>query len=287
MSTPRSVDLVIVGAGAAGLAAARRATEAGLSFVVCEAMDRIGGRAHTESVTFGTPWDRGCHWLHSGSENPFAKLADQYGFHYLRQSPIRRSFDGTRWLAGAEQAEIDKQVFGLWGQVVKAGDLGDDVSAAEVVDLNHPWISILRTAMAGEWGVDIAEVSVRDDVAYRDTDENWPVEEGYGALVARHADGIPVELKTPVTRIRWDGPGVLVETPTGTIDARAAVITVSTKVMQDDVIDFSPALPAWKQEAYAAITLGNANKVSSKIDRNLLGGEHNTAWIRVTEDQGM
>jgi monoamine oxidase len=287
MSTPRSVDLVIVGAGAAGLAAARRATEAGLSFVVCEAMDRIGGRAHTESVTFGTPWDRGCHWLHSGSENPFAKLADQYGFHYLRQSPIRRSFDGTRWLAGAEQAEIDKQVFGLWGQVVKAGDLGDDVSAAEVVDLNHPWISILRTAMAGEWGVDIAEVSVRDDVAYRDTDENWPVEEGYGALVARHADGIPVELKTPVTRIRWDGPGVLVETPTGTIDARAAVITVSTKVMLDDVIDFSPALPAWKQEAYAAITLGNANKVSFKIDRNLLGGEHNTAWIRVTEDQGM
>jgi monoamine oxidase len=287
MSTPRSVDLVIVGAGAAGLAAARRATEAGLSFVVCEAMDRIGGRAHTESVTFGTPWDRGCHWLHSGSENPFAKLADQYGFHYLRQSPIRRSFDGTRWLAGAEQAEIDKQVFGLWGQVVKAGDLGDDVSAAEVVDLNHPWISILRTAMAGEWGVDIAEVSVRDDVAYRDTDENWPVEEGYGALVARHADGIPVELKTPVTRIRWDGPGVLVETPTGTIDARAAVITVSTKVMQDDVIDFSPALPAWKQEAYAAITLGNANKVSFKIDRNLLGGEHNTAWIRVTEDKGM
>ena len=84
MASQREVDLVIVGAGAAGLGAARRAGELGLSFIVCEAMNRIGGRAHTESTTFGTPWDRGCHWLHSGSENPFAKIADEYGFHYWR-----------------------------------------------------------------------------------------------------------------------------------------------------------------------------------------------------------
>ena len=54
-------DVAIVGAGAAGLGAAREARERGLSYVVLEAMDRIGGRAHTESATFGTPWDRGCH----------------------------------------------------------------------------------------------------------------------------------------------------------------------------------------------------------------------------------
>jgi monoamine oxidase len=288
MATQRSIDLVIVGAGAAGLGAARRASELGLTFVLCEAMDRIGGRAYTETSTFGTPWDHGCHWLHSGSVNLFAKLADQYGFHYLTSTPARCSFDGRRWLAETERAEVDRQVFdGLWGRIKQAGEQGRDVSAAEVVDMNHPLISLLRTALAAEWSVDIAQVSTADDAAYRDTDENWPVEEGYGALVARHAQGIPVELNTPVTRIRWDGPGVVVETPSGAIDARVAVVTVSTRVIQDEVIDFLPALPDWKRDAYAAITLGNANKVSYKIDRNLLGEEHNTAFIQMTADQGM
>ena len=60
MIEPSFVDVVIVGAGAAGLAAARAAAERGLSFVVFEAMDRIGGRAHTDVATFGVPWDRGC-----------------------------------------------------------------------------------------------------------------------------------------------------------------------------------------------------------------------------------
>ena len=288
MASQREVDLVIVGAGAAGLGAARRAGELGLSFIVCEAMDRIGGRAHTESTTFGTPWDRGCHWLHSGSENPFAKIADEYGFHYETMQPVRRSFDGNRWITGAEQADVERHVYGdLWGAIEQAGKAGKDISAADVVDLHDPWIAILRTALAGEWSVDIPEVSTGDDVAYRDTHENWPLRDGYGALVARHAEGIPVELNTPVTKISWDGPGVEVETSAGTIAAKAVVITVSTRIIQDDVVQFSPALPDWKREAYEAITLGNANKVSFKIDRNLLGEAHNTAWIRATPEQGM
>jgi monoamine oxidase len=288
MSSQRAVDLVIVGAGAAGLGAARRAGELGLTYVVCEAMDRIGGRAHTDSTTFGTPWDRGCHWLHSGSVNPFAKLADKYGFHYETHQPQRRTFDGQRWLTDDEAAAVEKHVYGdLWGAIERTGKAGKDISAAEVVDLQDPWIAVLRTALAGEWSVDIPEVSTGDDVNYRDTHENWPVQEGYGALVARHAEGIPVELNTAVTKITWDGPGVVVETSAGVIEAKAVVVTVSTKVIQDEVIAFSPALPDSKREAYGAITLGNANKVSFKIDKNLLGDCHNTAWVRVSPDQGM
>ena len=105
--------------------------------------------------------------------------------------------------------------------------------------------------------------------------------------MARHAQGIPVQLNTPVTRITWDGPGVVVDTPSGSINARAAVITVSTRMIQDEAIAFSPALPDWKREAYDAITLGNANKIAFRIDRNLLGDCHSTAWIKVSPDQGM
>ena len=277
-----------MGAGAAGLGAARRAQELGLSFVVLEAMDRIGGRAHTEATTFGVPWDAGCHWLHSGSVNPFAKLADEYGFHYETKTPSRRAHDGERWLTAEEAASAEHATYvELWGAIEVAGKAGKDVSAAEIVDVNHPWIPMLRTSLAGEWSVDIPDVSTGDDVAYRDTHENWPVAEGYGALVARHAQGIPVELSTPVRKISWDGPGVTVETTNGTVKANAAIVTVSTRIIQDGVITFAPKLPAWKLEAYHAIKLGNANKVSFKIDRRLLGDEHSTAWVKVDPAQGM
>jgi monoamine oxidase len=279
---------VIVGAGAAGLGAARRAQELGLSFVVLEAMNRIGGRAYTESATFGVPWDAGCHWLHSGSVNLFAKLADEYGFHYETGSPNRKAHDGERWLTPGETAAAEHATYTeLWGAIEAAGKAGKDVSAAEVVDMSHPHIPMLRTGLAGEWSVDIPDVSTGDDVAYRDTHENWPVAEGYGALVARHAQGLPVELNSPVRKIDWNGPGVSVETGNGAINAKAAIVTVSTKIIQDDVITFAPKLPDWKLEAYHAIKLGNANKVSFRIDRNLLGDAHATAWVKVDPAQGM
>src|SRR4051794_36431408 len=97
-----SADVVIVGAGAAGLAAARTAGELGLNFVVVEAMDRIGGRAYTDAETFGVPWDRGCHWLHSADVNPMRVLADQYGWRYRSELVGWRLHLDGRWLAEAE-----------------------------------------------------------------------------------------------------------------------------------------------------------------------------------------
>ncbi len=105
--------------------------------------------------------------------------------------------------------------------------------------------------------------------------------------MARHAQGIPVELSTPVRKVAWDGPGVSVETDSGTISGRAAIVTVSTRIIQDGAIAFAPELPAWKLEAYHAIKLGNANKVSFKIDRDLLAESHTTAWVKVDPEQGM
>ena len=74
------VDVVVVGAGAAGLSAARTLTEKGHSVAVLEARSRIGGRAFTESNTFGVPYDHGCHWLHDESSNPWVKYGQDHGF---------------------------------------------------------------------------------------------------------------------------------------------------------------------------------------------------------------
>src|SRR5918995_635859 len=65
----------VVGAGAAGIAAARRIVAAGRRVAVIEAADRVGGRCVTDTRTFGVPYDRGAHWLHMHDINPVAKLA--------------------------------------------------------------------------------------------------------------------------------------------------------------------------------------------------------------------
>ncbi|MEQ8827940.1 MAG: FAD-dependent oxidoreductase, partial [Parvibaculum sp.] len=85
------VDVAIVGAGAAGLAAARRVYELGLSGYLLVAKPRIGGRTHTDTETFGVAWDRGAHWLHSADVNPLTKIADELGHPYLARP---RPFDG-------------------------------------------------------------------------------------------------------------------------------------------------------------------------------------------------
>jgi hypothetical protein len=134
------VDVVIVGAGAAGLAAARTAGELSLSFVVLEAMDRIGDRAHTDTSIFGVPWDRDCHWLHSADVNPMRELADQYGFHYLSPRPPYQAHFLTGFANAADIAEGNAYLDQMTERIEQAGRDGNDVSATGYVDANHPSI---------------------------------------------------------------------------------------------------------------------------------------------------
>ncbi|MDP9364706.1 MAG: FAD-dependent oxidoreductase, partial [Chloroflexota bacterium] len=276
MGTASSVDLVVVGAGAAGLGAARTARELGLETVVFEAMPRIGGRAHTDPRPFGVPWDRGCHWLHSADVNPFTRLADAYAHRY-RSTPVpRRLHLGDRWATEEEQATFDQGVETDLGAAAALGRQGTDVPLADAFAVGAPWACGSRMRINAEWGVDPEAASTRDDAAYRDTDRNWPVEDGYGALVARHAAGIPVTLSTPVERIAWGGDRVRVATPRGTVEAGAVLVTVSTGVLAADLIRFDPPLPDWKREDAAAVPLGAANKVAFLVDGARLGVDRHT-----------
>jgi monoamine oxidase len=269
MSTSSSVDVVIVGAGAAGLAAARTAGELGLDYVLVEASDRIGGRALTDVKTLGYPFDMGCHWLHSADINPMRELADLFGFRY-RSEPIdwRLHLEG-HWLTEAEKGEVEAELERHSARIHEFGDAGKDVPFTEAVDLNSRWNIVLRSIVAAEWGFGLADVSTLDYCRYRDTDKNWPVEDGYGALVARHAKGIPVSLSTTVEHIDWSGERVKAETTQGTIDAAAVIVTASTSALAAGVISFFPALPVEKQEAFDAVPLGNANKVAFLLNGGL------------------
>src|ERR1700687_2882132 len=80
MSLPSSIDVAIIGAGAAGIAAAHALQNSGLSIIVLEARDRAGGRGHTIMAAPGIAFDLGCGWLHSADKNRFVGIAEQLNF---------------------------------------------------------------------------------------------------------------------------------------------------------------------------------------------------------------
>lgn len=283
-----TVELVIVGAGAAGLGAALKARELGLDFVVLEAMPRIGGRAYTTIEPFDIPWDHGCHWLHSASINPMRALADEYGFRYRREPAPWQMHLGDRWATVAEAAVIETYIDASFAKIEEAGKAGLDLPVGSVVDRSSRWLPRFQAIVNAEWGVDIDAASTLDYAHYRDTNENWPVQDGYGALVARHAAGVPVELSTAVQRIDWSGRRIKVETNRGAIEAPVVIVTASTAVLAAGAIAFTPALPLWKQEAFEAVPLGNANKIALEV----LGGfdgidGHTNVLARIDENATM
>lgn len=269
---PANPDVIIVGAGSAGLAAAKTLISLGKTVVVIEAAERIGGRAYTESETFGVPFDHGCSWI-TAANNPYVKMAKDWGFELKDHvSPGEAFFVGDRRANSAERKKYDSSWSAIQGALSKAGRAGMDVSAASVIPADLEYSGISQSWIgAMDWGVDFKDLSTMDNWESADANPNYMVKEGHGALVARLGDGLPVKLSTPATRIDWSGNGVAVETPQGTLRAKACIVTVSTGVLGAGSIKFTPALPAWKQQAIDDLPMGLLAKITLQFDGNRLG----------------
>lgn len=267
------VDVAIVGAGAAGLAAARRAGELGLSCYLLEAKPRIGGRAFTDTDTFGVAWDRGAHWLHSADVNPLTRIAEELGHPYLaRPRPFDGRFHlGAGWGEDADWHGYRDEFESAIARAVEAGEAGRDIAALDLVDNSSRWARMVHHIFTAISGMPPSEISTADLAAYRDTEANWPLERGYGALLEARYAALPVELSTPVSAIDTSGTHVLIETPRGTARARSLIVTVSTNVLASGAIRFTPALPAKLQAAFHGVPTGSANKVAFHFRRDVFG----------------
>ncbi|MEM9498521.1 MAG: NAD(P)/FAD-dependent oxidoreductase [Pseudomonadota bacterium] len=285
-SLPTSPDVVIVGAGSAGLAAGRTLKDAGISFVIVEAADRVGGRAYTESTTFGQPVDHGCSWMNGSTENIYAKLAKVKGFTLVDHSdPGYDLFD----LAGNRADDAEWQAFSeAWNTIPQAisaaGRAGKDVSIASVVP-DMPYAAAVKFDLALVYGKNVDEISTKEWWSGASANPQALAREGLGTLVAMLAEDLPISLGTAVTGIDYSGDGVSVETSKGTIRAKACLVTVSTGVLNAGKIRFTPDLPVWKQEAIANIPMGLLMKVPLMFDGARLGlGENNWVSYRLEED---
>ena len=252
--------LVIIGAGAAGLGASEHATSLGIEHVVVEASHRTGGRGLTEYLENRIPVDLGCHWMHCASLNPYVEFADRYGFEYSKNEDYRTSlFFDSEWLPehkGKQLAEFKnagyRQMENLYREspglpIVDAID-----SSSEWAPHFHYWLSLMHSN-------DVDQVAVQDVIEFNETDEDWPLKQGYGALISRHGEACPVKTNTAVSSIDWRNNPVVLTTSQGTIKTDKVIITVSTGVLSSGKIDFTPLLPEQKRDAIDALPLGNCN----------------------------
>jgi monoamine oxidase len=254
-------DVVVVGAGAAGLVAAQELTRAGFAVRVIEARRRVGGRAWTERETFGVPIDRGCAWLHSADRNPWTEYARQQGFTVTERSPDWRQWIGRERVTAALRERLDAS----WDRAVEAiaatARAGRDVPASEVLPTDLEFRSLFDASITWMMGVDTPNLSTADFAASEDSDVNWAVREGLGAVVASAARDLDIVLDCPVTAIDWSGARVRVATARGELECRAVVVTVPTTLLVRGEPAFTPPLPVECAEAFAGLPLGVANKV--------------------------
>jgi monoamine oxidase len=279
-------DLAVIGAGAAGLAAAKTARALGLSVRLLEAKDRIGGRALTDRDSLGLTWDRGAHWLHQARENPFTAVADARGFAYRTDPLDVRIWMGERWATSEEdgareaaQARADRAFEAL-------ARSGGDPAIGEGLDEAGWWAPAYRQLLRNLNGDDPDLTSAVDWARYRETGDNWPIADGYGALVAAWAADLPVALACPVRRIAVEPGRVRLDTARGALRARTAVVTVSTEVLAAGTIGFDPALPAPLQADLESVPLGPANKVALAFDRDVFGLTHTAVSDAVRAPRG-
>ena len=264
-------DVAIVGAGSAGLAAAKTARGLGLDVVVLEASHRIGGRGYTEELAPGVPFDLGCHWMHSASLNPYVAIAEKYGFHYRKGSYPRSLFIDGRKATAAEGAELEEFIDRNHDAVIAAAKEGRDISMADATERDNRWTEVFDYWTTIGNAVDSDQVSVMDMFHYNDTDENWPLKEGFGALIARFGADVPVTLNCAVQRIEWGGQDVILHSSKGPIKARRVIVTVSTGILGAGDIRFDPALPNWKLAAIEGLPLGTHNRIGLMLDRDPFG----------------
>ena len=252
--------VAIVGAGAAGIAAARELKRLQCEAIVLEARDRVGGRAFTDTHTFGMPIDRGCAYLHSAERNPLARYAQAHGFSVIERSIRWRQRVGGRELTGEDQRRYYEAFQRYESSIADAARAGRDVPAAEVVPSDE-YRAQFDAVMGWLMGVDTEHVSTLDYDRYDNSDLNWPVLEGLGAVVAHAASGLDIRLSERVHRIDWSGGSIRIASSGGVIEADAVIITVPTTVLATTPIDFSPALPTAYEDAFVHVPLGIANKV--------------------------
>lgn len=288
-------SVIVIGAGAAGLAAAGELRARGFEVTVIEARDRIGGRVFTHR-DFGVAIDLGANWIQGTQGNPIKKIAterriatkvtdwDNVLAHDARGREIpeaklakfKSQYDALERHA-ARLAEAQGKVITVEQAIELAID-GEELDADEEQALM--WMVAAYQELP--WGVDAAELAARDDEGgFPGGDELFP--DGYDQIIRALGEGISVELGEIVQRIEATADGVRVETNRGAREAARVIVTLPLGVLKAGAVTFSPPLPARKQGAIDRLAMGALNKIALVFPRAFWPVEPD--WLAYMSDE--
>ena len=275
----RKTDVLVLGAGIAGLAAARTLVDNGLSVIVLEARDRIGGRIWTDS-SLGLPLDLGASWIHGVDGNPITRLAKEFGAQTVvtdEENGVVYNSDGSE-MSDAEYVAVEDLFDSIYEEVAGLQESTDadmplqqafdqviagvDLSSCELHNLNH----YIHGAFALELGADPDNLSLWE----WDQDEKFGGDEvvfpgGYRQITDGLAKGLDIRLGEQVTGISYGADGIQVETSSGMFLADRAIVTFPLGVLKQAGVKFDPRLPESKQSAIDRLDMGVLNKVYLKF----------------------
>ncbi|MEW2008398.1 NAD(P)/FAD-dependent oxidoreductase [Microbacterium sp. NPDC078814] len=274
------VDTVIVGAGVAGLTAARLLQDAGRTVVVLEARDRIGGRVHTDR-TDGIV-DLGASWIHGVDGSPVAAAAEAFGMRTVEftvggfqvdSRPIAYHGPDGRPLSAEETRAFAADVHAVDAvlpDIIAASrptasyrDVTDEALSrqgwsAERTQRVREYLEHRAEEQYGAWIEDLAAHGLDDDAIEGD-EVVFP--DGYGVLPERLAEGLDIRLEHLVTRVDWSDDGVWVRTSHGDFSGDTTVITVPVGVLQAGTMEIVPPLPPVNAEALGRLRMNAFEKV--------------------------
>lgn len=275
------VDTIVIGAGVAGLTAARLLTDAGHPVVVLEARERIGGRVWTDRSD-GLVTDLGASWIHGITDSPVKAAADVFGMRAVEftvggYQPDSRPIayyapNGERLADAAAQRFIDdihtvdatlSGVVAVSAPDASYRDVTEAALAAQGWDDERAqrvreYLEHRSEEQYGAWIEDLAAHGLDDDSI--DGDEVvFP--DGYDRLPAGLAAGLDIRLEHVVSRVQWSDTGVVVTTDRGVFSADRAVVTVPVGVLQSDAFVIEPELPEPIAGALNRLTMNAFEKI--------------------------
>jgi monoamine oxidase len=276
---PREADIVVIGAGTAGIAAARRIQAANRKVIVVEADSRIGGRCWTDSASFDVPFDRGARWLHNPETNPMVRLARSAGLD-ISAAPLGQKIRiGQRYARAGETEDFLASLVRANRAIDEASRKGDVACASALSKELGDWAGTVEFVLgANGTGKDLRDVSVVDKARAQDRTAAIGCRQGLGALVAKLGEQVSVALSTPASQIVWNNRDVAVETSAGKIAARAAIVTVSSNVLVAGNIKVTPDIPK-QLDAAAKLSLGSYDRIALQLPGNPLGLARDEAVI--------